>query len=185
MWQIRFALSLEGSFYVYIFSFIDSIVAWFELNVNIFHICCRTFYNSDIHCVYLWVIILIFIYILWDHNALTLIWVIVFVPTRVWKHVVEKGDTVIDATCGNGFDTLALRNLVADESHNGYVYALDIQKDALDKTSLLLEESLSSNEVRTTEEWRFQLSIGVECGSVLFRRKKKKFSQRFHFVFTL
>ncbi|XP_045802747.1 putative rRNA methylase YtqB [Trifolium pratense] len=69
------------------------------------------------------------------------------VEGEVWKHVVQKGDTVIDATCGNGFDTLALLNLVADDdSHNGYVYALDIQKDALDKTSLLLEESLNSNE---------------------------------------
>jgi len=142
------------------------------------------FYNSVTYIVLLtWVIILIFIYILCDDNALTLIWVIVFVPTRVWKHVVQKGDTVIDATCGNGFDTLALRNLVADESDNGYVYALDIQTDALDKTSLLLEESISSNEVRTTEEWRFQLSIGVEYGSVLFR--KKRFSQIFHFVFAL
>ncbi|CAK8534705.1 unnamed protein product [Lathyrus sativus] len=65
------------------------------------------------------------------------------VAHMVWKHVVQKGDTVIDATCGNGFDTLELLNLVADDLHNGYVYALDIQKDALDKTSLLLEESLN------------------------------------------
>ncbi|XP_019457325.1 PREDICTED: uncharacterized protein LOC109357746 isoform X2 [Lupinus angustifolius] len=64
----------------------------------------------------------------------------------VWKGIVQKGDTVIDATCGNGFDTLAMLNLVSDDSHKGYVYALDIQKDALDKTSLLLEESLDSNE---------------------------------------
>ncbi|MED6209655.1 hypothetical protein PIB30_056840 [Stylosanthes scabra] len=64
----------------------------------------------------------------------------------VWKHVVKKGDTVIDATCGNGFDTLAMLNLVADDSRKGYVYALDIQKDALDNTSILLEESLNSDE---------------------------------------
>ncbi|XP_029126165.1 uncharacterized protein LOC109793334 isoform X2 [Cajanus cajan] len=62
------------------------------------------------------------------------------------KHVVQKGDTVIDATCGNGFDTLEMLNLVADDSHYGYVYALDIQKDAIDNTSLLLEKSLNSNE---------------------------------------
>ncbi|XP_058758465.1 tRNA (mnm(5)s(2)U34)-methyltransferase, chloroplastic-like isoform X2 [Vicia villosa] len=66
------------------------------------------------------------------------------VAHMVWKHVVQKGDTVIDATCGNGFDTLELLNLVADDSNNGYVYALDIQKDALAKTSLLLDESLNS-----------------------------------------
>ncbi|CAI8595470.1 unnamed protein product [Vicia faba] len=66
------------------------------------------------------------------------------VAHMVWKHVVQKGDTVIDATCGNGFDTLELLNLVVDDSHNGYVYALDIQKDALAKTSSLLEESINS-----------------------------------------
>jgi len=70
----------------------------------------------------------------------------------VWKQVVRKGDTVIDATCGNGFDTLAMLNLVADDSHDGYVYALDIQEDALNNTSLLLEKSLSSNEVSTIYE---------------------------------
>jgi ubiquinone/menaquinone biosynthesis C-methylase UbiE len=38
---------------------------------------------------------------------------------RVWKHVVQKGDTVIDATCGNGYDTLAMVKMVADESARG------------------------------------------------------------------
>ena len=75
------------------------------------------------------------------------------VHSRVWKHVVRTGDTVIDATCGNGFDTLAMLNLVADNSHQGCVYALDIQKDALDNTSILLEESLNSDEVRTINEY--------------------------------
>ena len=35
--------------------------------------------------------------------------------TRVRKHVVQKGDTVIDATCGNGYDTLVMVNMLADE----------------------------------------------------------------------
>jgi len=43
-------------------------------------------------------------------------------------------------------------NLVSDDSHNGCVYALDIQKDALDNISLLLEESLNPNEVGTIIE---------------------------------
>ncbi|KAJ1377902.1 S-adenosyl-L-methionine-dependent methyltransferase [Sesbania bispinosa] len=68
------------------------------------------------------------------------------VAHMVWKNIVQKGDTVIDATCGNGYDTLAMLNLVADDSHGGYVYAFDIQKDALDNTSFLLEKSLNSNE---------------------------------------
>lgn len=66
---------------------------------------------------------------------------------RVWKHVVKKGDTVIDATCGNGYDTLALLKMVSDELGRGCVYAMDIQKDALVNTNSLLEESVNANEV--------------------------------------
>ena len=70
---------------------------------------------------------------------------------RVWKHVVQKGDTVIDATCGNGHDTLAMLKMVADESGKGSVYGLDIQEAALQKTSSLLEESVTPNEVPLTK----------------------------------
>lgn len=51
--------------------------------------------------------------------------------------VVNKGDTVIDATCGNGYDTLFLREKVGDE---GKVFGFDIQKVALDNTYNLLKE---------------------------------------------
>ncbi|KAI9116534.1 hypothetical protein K1719_012701 [Acacia pycnantha] len=68
------------------------------------------------------------------------------VAHMVWRHVVQKGDTVVDATCGNGFDTLEMLKLVADDSHKGFVYALDIQKDALDMTSSLLDDSLNPTE---------------------------------------
>ncbi|XP_028799610.1 uncharacterized protein LOC114754937 [Neltuma alba] len=68
------------------------------------------------------------------------------VAHMVWRHVVQKGDTVVDATCGNGYDTLAMLKLVADNSHKGLVYALDIQKGALDMTSSLLDESLNPTE---------------------------------------
>ncbi|CAN1157867.1 Putative rRNA methylase YtqB [Linum perenne] len=65
---------------------------------------------------------------------------------RVWSRVVKPGDTVIDATCGNGHDTLAMLKLVADESGRGRVYGLDIQKDALNSSSSLLDESLTPKE---------------------------------------
>lgn len=67
--------------------------------------------------------------------------------TRVWKHVVQKGDTVVDATCGNGYDTLAMLKMVADGSGRGCVYGMDIQKDALENTSSLLNESVNPIEV--------------------------------------
>nr|XP_027064332.1 uncharacterized protein LOC113690564 [Coffea arabica] len=66
------------------------------------------------------------------------------VAHSLWKRVVQKGDVVIDATCGNGHDTLALVNLVADNTiHGGRVYAMDIQKVSLETTSLLLDQSLT------------------------------------------
>ncbi len=43
------------------------------------------------------------------------------------KHI-KLGDTVIDATCGNGHDTLFLANLVGS---NGIVHAYDIQELAI------------------------------------------------------
>ncbi|KAL5811484.1 hypothetical protein ACOSQ4_028052 [Xanthoceras sorbifolium] len=64
----------------------------------------------------------------------------------VWKHVVRKGDIVVDATCGNGYDTLAMLKLVADESGTGCVYGLDVQGEALDNTSSLLDETVNRAE---------------------------------------
>lgn len=55
--------------------------------------------------------------------------------------VIKEGDTVIDATCGNGYDTLFLRNKVGKA---GKVFGFDIQQVALDNTmSLLLENGVS------------------------------------------
>ncbi|XVF77895.1 hypothetical protein PTKIN_Ptkin14bG0084400 [Pterospermum kingtungense] len=65
---------------------------------------------------------------------------------RVWRHVLFKGDTVIDATCGNGYDTVAMLKMVADESGCGCVYGMDIQSEALENTTSLLEETVSQKE---------------------------------------
>lgn len=66
---------------------------------------------------------------------------------RVWKNVVRKGDVVVDATCGNGYDTLAMARLIADDTRTGCVLAMDLQKDALESTSSLLDRSLTADEV--------------------------------------
>jgi len=47
------------------------------------------------------------------------------------KDTVEEGDTVVDATAGNGHDSLFLAQLVGDE---GQVYAFDVQKSAVNAT---------------------------------------------------
>ena len=45
--------------------------------------------------------------------------------------VVQPGDTVIDATCGNGYDTAALAHLAGP---SGVVHGFDVQQAALDST---------------------------------------------------
>ena len=42
-----------------------------------------------------------------------------------WKSLVQAGDTVIDATCGNGQDTLFLAKLCLNDQQ-GLLYAIDI-----------------------------------------------------------
>ncbi len=61
--------------------------------------------------------------------------------TTVWAmeivgQYIKEGDTVIDATMGNGHDTLALAKLVGPK---GSVIAFDVQPQALDNTRTLLE----------------------------------------------
>ena len=47
------------------------------------------------------------------------------------EKVIQKGDVVIDATMGNGYDTVYLGNLVGE---NGKVYAFDVQEEAIIST---------------------------------------------------
>ena len=53
--------------------------------------------------------------------------------------VITKDDVVVDATMGNGHDTLFLGKLAKQ------VYAFDIQEQALEKTSQRLQESGLTN----------------------------------------
>ena len=57
---------------------------------------------------------------------------------------IKSGDSVLDATCGNGNDTLTLAKLVGME---GFVYAFDIQKIAIENTRQLLENNKLSDRV--------------------------------------
>ncbi|WP_308635909.1 class I SAM-dependent methyltransferase [Paenibacillus silvisoli] len=50
---------------------------------------------------------------------------------KLVKERVSQGDTVVDATCGNGVDTLLLAELAG---RRGAVYAFDIQAEALERT---------------------------------------------------
>lgn len=47
------------------------------------------------------------------------------------KDTITEGEIAVDATAGNGHDTLFLAQLVGDD---GFVYAFDVQKQAVDAT---------------------------------------------------
>ena len=61
-----------------------------------------------------------------------------FLAAEVLEKCVHTGDAVIDATMGNGHDTLMLCGLVGSE---GRVYAFDIQTQAVENTRKRLEEA--------------------------------------------
>ncbi len=54
------------------------------------------------------------------------------------EKAVSPGDIAIDATAGNGHDTLFLTKLVGE---NGHVYAFDIQEQAIESTRIRLKEN--------------------------------------------
>jgi len=58
------------------------------------------------------------------------------------EQVIDEGETVIDATCGNGHDTLYLSRLVGE---SGRVIAFDIQELAINNTRQLLEKHSRQN----------------------------------------
>lgn len=56
---------------------------------------------------------------------------------RYWASLLKPGDFVVDATCGNGHDSLALAKLT-----EGNLLCIDIQKSALKQTKEHLKKSL-------------------------------------------
>lgn len=65
---------------------------------------------------------------------------------QYWKDLLKPGDYAIDATCGNGKDTLQLAQLVLQEG-KGKIYAFDIQSQSLQSTKQLLLSNLTSQQI--------------------------------------
>ena len=72
----------------------------------------------------------------------------------LWRAVMRPGDTVVDATMGNGWDTVALARILADldaspagdASKPGRVVAFDVQEDALTSTRAGVREALTPDQ---------------------------------------
>jgi hypothetical protein len=78
----------------------------------------------------------------------------------VIKRVVCEGDTVIDATAGNGNDTVFLAELVGN---SGRVYSFDVQKKACDKTLCKLMERGLSDRVTLIEDGHENMDRYLSC----------------------
>lgn len=65
---------------------------------------------------------------------------------QYWSNFLQKGDLAIDATCGNGHDSLFLAQHILGEE-NGELYLFDIQQTALDTTKALLSKTLTPKSI--------------------------------------
>ena len=64
---------------------------------------------------------------------------------KLLEKAVSPGDIAVDATVGNGHDTLFLAGLVGK---SGIVYGFDIQEQAINKTKMRLDEQHLSEHVK-------------------------------------
>lgn len=63
-----------------------------------------------------------------------------------WKENLQPGDNVIDATCGNGKDTLVLAQILFSHSLESKLIGIDIQQEAIQRTQNLLNSHLSQTQ---------------------------------------
>jgi hypothetical protein len=70
----------------------------------------------------------------------------------------RNGDTAIDATCGNGHDTLLLAGLIGE---NGHVWGFDIQGQAITETGRKLEKAGLSSRVTLLQKGHEELAEHV------------------------
>ena len=61
-----------------------------------------------------------------------------YLAAECMEKVIRSGDTVVDATMGNGHDTERLAELVGE---SGHVYAFDVQEQAVQNTRERLEKA--------------------------------------------
>jgi hypothetical protein len=78
-----------------------------------------------------------------------------------WDLLLKEGDSALDATCGQGKDSLFLAKKILKKG-NGRLVVMDIQKEALEKTRALLEEHVDQealNQVQYIESCHSQIDL--------------------------
>ena len=83
------------------------------------------------------------------------------------RQAIDEGDIAVDATAGNGHDTVFLADLVGP---NGYVYAFDVQKEAVDSTLLRVLDHAFEDRVRVLNRGHEEVDqfIDKEIGAAIF-----------------
>ena len=83
------------------------------------------------------------------------------------RDAIDEGDIAIDATAGNGHDTVFLAELVGP---NGYVYAFDVQKAAVDATLLRVLDHSFEDRVRVLNRGHETVDefVQKEIGAAIF-----------------
>jgi SAM-dependent methyltransferase len=83
------------------------------------------------------------------------------------RNFVHDGHAAVDATCGNGHDTLLLARLVGD---HGHVWGFDIQRQAISETGRRLAEAELSSRVTLLHTGHEELTqhVAVPVQVVLF-----------------
>lgn len=79
----------------------------------------------------------------------------------VIRSFLREGDPVVDATCGNGHDTLFLAQLVGE---TGRVWAFDIQEQAINQTTRRLTEAGLAERVMLLHEGHETMAEQVSGG---------------------
>lgn len=76
------------------------------------------------------------------------------------KHI-HQGATVVDATCGNGYDSLFLYKIVC--SLGGHIYSYDIQEEAISSTkqSYLFDEQYITFVNESHEQFNFSGQVSL------------------------
>ena len=83
------------------------------------------------------------------------------------ENILKEGDIVVDATMGNGYDTKYLAEKVGE---NGFVYAFDVQEEAIKSTAKKLEKENLSDRVRLILDGHENMDkyVDKEVSCVLF-----------------
>jgi len=86
---------------------------------------------------------------------------IVPLSQSILKKIIQPGDFVVDATAGNGYDTLFLAELVGP---SGKVYSFDIQSKAISNTKTLLIKNELYERVKLLQKGHEKIDTEVVKG---------------------